>query len=202
MYWLGGSSCAGKSTIAELFENELGFDIYPIDPKWMGDHLHAADPERHPGMVKYRESLGPSIQEIFETVPVEDLVELQINFFTEEFEMIVDDLYEFPKDRPILAEGTALFPSQVGPVTESHQAIWLVATQTFERKIRQQRNEQLPEWNFEMGPWFDSMITWSSKRKERTTAQAEQLGLKVIETDGSRSVQETFDMIKSHFKLT
>lgn len=202
VYWLGGSSCAGKSTIAQLFEDELGFDIYPIDPKWFGDHLHAADPKRHPGMVKYREAFdGLSIREIFETFSVENLIKLQINFFTEEFEMVIDDLYEFPKDKPILAEGTALFPSQVSPVTEPHQAIWLVATETHERKIRQQRMKQDSEWNFEMDPWFDDMITWSSKRKERTTSQAEQLGLKFIETDGIRSVQDTFDMIKSHFEL-
>lgn len=203
VYWLGGSSCAGKSTIAQMLEEELGLDIYPIDPKWFGDHLQAADPKRHPGMVKYRETFdGLSIREIFEKFPVDDLIELQMNFFTEEFEMIIDDLYELPKDKPILAEGTALFPSQVSPVTEPHQAIWLVATETHERKIRQQRMKTEPEWNLEMGLWFDDMITWSARRKERTTSQAEQLGLRVIETDGNRSVQDTFDIIKSHFKLS
>ena len=110
VYWLGGSSCAGKTTMSERFEKELGFDIYHIDPKWFGDHLHAADPERHPGMVKHRESVeGLGLQEIFETIPVDDFVESQIQFFTEEFGMIVDDLYEFPKDKPILAKARLSF---------------------------------------------------------------------------------------------
>ena len=196
VYWLGGSSCAGKSTIARLFADELGFELYAIDPKWFGDHLHAADPERHPGMVKYRESLGPTLPEIFNTVPVDDLVESQINFFIEEFEMIVDDLYELPKDRPILAEGTALLPPQVGQITDPNRAIWLVATESFERKIRQERIEKDSNERFIPAPWFDNLIAWSSKRRARTVSEAQELGLEVLETDGSRSIENTFEMIK------
>ena len=201
VYWLGGSSCAGKTTISERFENQLGFSLYHTDSKWWTDHMQSAEPDCHPGMVAYREftSSTQSIQEWFDTIPVADLVELQIKFFTEEFEMIIDDLYELPRDQPILAEGSALSPSQVSSVTEPHQALWLISTESFERNIRQQRFEGNPD--IEIGPWFDNMITWSSKRKKRTISQAEHLGLKVIETDGNRSIQDTFDMIRSHFKL-
>ena len=162
-----------------------------------GDHARVADPDRHPAMVRFREILSHmSVPQLFETFPVDELVEGTINYFIEEFEMVVDDLYELPRDKPIVAEGSGILPGPVSRVTKPNRTIFLVATEAFERRRRSQANQESPE------PWFEKMIESSSKRREQTVLQAEHLELKIIETDGSRSIEDTFDLVKGHFGLS
>lgn len=197
VYWIGGASRGGKTTVAKAIVDEFNFSIYHHDEKWLsGDHAQMADPERHPTMFKFRDLFEDlNVQSYFENSPVDELVEDQINFFIEEFEMVVDDLYEFPRDQPIVAEGSGLLPEQVGRVTDPHRAIWLVSTEAFERKMRPFSDQEKSE------PWFNNAIEWSTKRKERLVLQAEGLGLRVIETDGSRGIDDTINLVKAHFGL-
>jgi adenylate kinase family enzyme len=199
VYWIGGASRGGKTTVAEAIVDEFLFSIYHHDEKWLnGDHAQMADPERHPAMFKLRDFLKDwniqKLQSYFENSPVDELVETQIDFFTEEFEMVVDDLYELPRDKPIIAEGAGLLPEQVSRVTTPDKAIWLVATEAFERKKR-------PWEDHKSESWYDKMIEWSTKRKERVVSHAERLGLKVVVTDGNRSIEDTINLVKSHFGL-
>ena len=39
VYWIGGTSRGGKSTVAKAIEKEFGFSVYVHDRKWVdGDH--------------------------------------------------------------------------------------------------------------------------------------------------------------------
>jgi|GEM_PF-3397307 hypothetical protein len=77
VYWIGGISRGGKSTVAESLKEEFGFSIYDHDKKWLGgDHVRMADPDRHPTMFKYRDLYEDLTNQSFlASGPVETLVE-------------------------------------------------------------------------------------------------------------------------------
>jgi len=134
------------------------------------------------------------VEWICETYPVDQLVQDQIDFFTEQFEMVVDDLYALPADNPVVAEGSGLLPDCVSRVADRQKGIWMVSTQGFEQEMR-------PFVGQKSEPWFEKLTEWSAKRREHTVTRAEQLGLKIVETDGSRTTADTIELVKTHFGL-
>ena len=201
VYWIGGLSKGGKSTVTKAIKEEFGFFVYDHDKKWLGgNHVRMADPDRHPTMFKYRDLYEDfTNQKFLSSAPIDTLVEDYCNFFIEQFEMVVDDLYELPRNQPIIAEGVGLLPESISRVADPHRAILLIPTEEFEREMLQARYQEKPD------PLFDKDIEWYSKWRvkwsERATSQVEGLRVKIIETGGNNSLENTIDLVKAHFGL-
>ena len=50
-YFLGGSPCSGKSTIAKTLATQYELDYYNVDDHYP-DHVNRCDPHKHPTMYK------------------------------------------------------------------------------------------------------------------------------------------------------
>lgn len=194
VYWIGGSARGGKTTVARAIAEEFGLLIYSVDEKW-DDHVNRGDSERHPAMARSRDQFrSRDIQSIYQDFPVAILVEHDLKFFIEQFDMIVEDLRCLPQDKHVVVEGSQLLPEQVIQVTDSDKAVWLVSTERFEREMRPWEDQKAE-------PWFNNLIEASTRRKALVVSQAERLGLRIIVTDGSRKIEDTVDLVKSHFGL-
>jgi hypothetical protein len=129
VYWMGGSPCAGKSSMSALLAAQYGFFLYQVDaalPAQMG-RLNAAD---HPVLTAW---MGASCEERW-MQPMEALVQEAVACYGEHFSLVVEDLLALPADRPILAEGTALLPQLVARFAEPGRAVWVVPTAEFQRE--------------------------------------------------------------------
>lgn len=197
VYWLGGASKGGKSTAAESIQHEFGYFVYDHDEKWLGgSHARLADPDRHPTMFRYRDLYEEklTVEKYFAYGPYDELVEDQFDFFAEQFDMVVDDLLKLPRSQPILADGIGLLPEQVSQVAEPHRAIYLVSTEAFAQSVHDSK-----DWG-DRESWLVRMhFEYGERLKERTIAQAKDLGLRVVETGGRLSIKETIDLVKAHF---
>lgn len=128
VYWLGGGSRAGKTTIARRIADQHGFRIYSTDDA-MKAHASRSSRIEHPLLANFLEMdmddrwVNRSPQRMLETFPW---------FQGECFEMIVEDLLQLPIDKPILAEGFRLLPNLVKPLLSSPgHAVWLLPTSEF-----------------------------------------------------------------------
>lgn len=136
VYWLGGSPCAGKSSIAEILVARFGWQSYKCDD-YFDAHLQRTTPEKQSHF--YR--IGQMGWNEIWMRPVAEQVADEIAIYREQFDMILADLRAMPTNKPILAEGAALLPDLVAPLLfQLNQAIFIVPTETFQKATYAQRD--------------------------------------------------------------
>lgn len=200
MFWLGGSPCAGKTSIGDILAARFDLDVYSVDEAFEA-HAQKFDPELHPTLTRWRASSWNQRW----MQPLETLVRDVIACYQEHFTLILADVLSMPKDRPLLVEGTALLPRQVaGVLAERSRAIWVVPTPDFQTEHYARRGwvpgvlEQCDEPEAAFHNWMErdaGFARW-------LTSEVEALGLELLRVDGQRTIEENAEAVASHFKPT
>lgn len=187
--WLGGSTCAGKTSIAQRLATAHGLRVYHCDDAFE-EHRRRADPKRHPGFCRIMDLTGP---ELWSRTAEEQAADL-LAFYADELEMILEDIRSLPAE-PLLVEGTGLLPDRLaGLGARPGRALFLISTGAFRRRLYPQRGSWVremldatgdPEGTFDR--WMARDDTLAHLRAERAAA----LGMPVIEVDGRRTLEET-----------
>jgi hypothetical protein len=197
VYWLGGSPCSGKTSIARDLVQRYGMTYYDCD--------HA--------FYRHNEQITPKTQPVFYRVmrlppedlwmrPVDQQTAEELAIYREEFPFILSDLLALPSDRPVLAEGAALLPECVAPlIDDSHRAIWIVPTAEFQWKHYSRRewiqqyikDTSNPQKAFEN--WMQRDIQFAQFFREDSVRR----GLRTIVVDGQRLLDENIRMVDFHF---
>lgn len=199
VYWLGGSPCSGKSTIASMICDKYGFTAYQCDTHY-DNHLCRIVRVRHPVMAKIRDLTWQKLW----FRPIEQQIDEEWEFYKEEFAMITEDILALPKITTLLVEGAAAIPEKVSSLLSSpRRAVWVVPTPSFQiehysqrewvRDIINQCNN--PEVAFQN--WMNRDIGFA----ERVATQALECGFTVIEVDGRQSVLNILARVEKHFEL-
>ena len=198
VFWMGGSPCSGKSSIAELLSGRHGLQYYQCDSAFdeHGRRVSAL------GQPTFHKLLGMTWDEIW-TRPVALQLREEIAIYREEFDMILDDLLALPKSPPILAEGTALLPDCVNDVLVNHnQAMWIVPSESFQREHYPDRGpwvqdilRQCADPDLAFQNWMDRDVAFARWVTRRTT----ELGLEMIEVDGKRTIADNAQAVARHF---
>ncbi|MGD6875111.1 hypothetical protein [Bacillus infantis] len=204
VYWIGGSPCAGKSTLARRLVNDFGFTYYKCDDCYE-DHMSRSTPAQHPAMYEIRDLTWNQVWSgKFCAIPVEQQILDVIKVYQEQFQLILEDLLSRPKTSNILVEGAALMPELIAPVLQNqHQAIWFVPTAEFQIKHYSQRewiHNILSQYNdpeAAFSNWMKRDIGFAKKVME----EAEQLGLPAVGVDGSLSIDQHYENLVEQFKL-
>lgn len=205
VYWIGGSPCSGKTSIARMLTEEQGFRYYKSDD-FYDDHLLRSQPALQPKLHKLKGlSWGQYWADQFCSIPIEQQTQDTIDIYEEQFPMMIEDLLALPDSSPILVEGAIVLPQRMAPLLEKpHQAIWLFPTSEFQSAKYAQR------------PWIHDVLkltedpqkafrNWMEKEIgfARTIKEAVQLyGFKSLKVDGNTSLEENFKYVKDHFKLS
>ncbi len=130
VYWLGGGSGAGKSTIARRFAAQHGLHVYDTDAV-MPDHACRSTPEEAPYLTRFSTM---DMDERWLNRSPERMLETFHWFQGEGFRLIVEDLLGLPPDTGVIAEGFRLLPHLVKPLLSSpDHAVWLLPTPEFRR---------------------------------------------------------------------
>src|SRR5262245_29340911 len=106
VYWLGGSACAGKTSVARLLAAAHGLALYSCDERFE-EHRRRADPARH---ARFRRVADLAPEALF-SGPAEVQAAELLGFYEDEMEMVFEDLAAIPG--PVLAEGVGLLPAQI-----------------------------------------------------------------------------------------
>ena len=199
-YFIGGSPCSGKSTIAEQLSKNYNLEYLKIDD-YEQAHIEKASPERHPIMYKWSQM---SWNEIWMR-SVQKQIEEEIEFYRERFPMILSELNKFRSDSKVILESAALLPELLKELNlEKHRVIYLIPSKEFQVKHYSKRTfkngilEQCNQPELAFKNWMERDHLFGRRVRE----QAKKLGYKVIDVDGRRSIEENLKLVKDYFRLS
>ena len=195
--WIGGSPCAGKSTLSNLLINRFPLTLYSCDD-FFDQHCSelAATTEICQSILQ-----GSHPERL--VLPVNAQVELEFAAYREQFALIQRDIASMGS--PVLAEGAALLPELFAGqnIPQSH-AVWIVPTEAFQRTMYRQR-----DWAWSMlasAPdperLFDRWMQRDAEFSRMVARQARELGYRVITVDGTRPVEAILREVIEHFGLS
>ena len=197
--WIGGSPCAGKSTLAATLARQYGLTHYSCDDA-LPAHLQRSDPARYPLLHQLAKSSWNDLC----ARPVERQIREELAFYREEFPLVLADLAAFPAGTSIVAEGTALLPDLIAPLLHGQrQAIWLVPTASFQREHYARRpwiNDILRQC-VDPALAFDNWMRRDSGFADVVEASASALDLPVIRVDGGEDAEAVFTRVCGSLRL-
>jgi hypothetical protein len=108
VFWIGGGSAAGKSTVAQRLAEQRGLQVYPTDDAMSG---HAAEltPDEAPLLADFRTM---TMDEPWVDRSPQVMLDTFHWFRGEGFGLIVDDLLRMPPSPPVVLEGFRLLGLQ------------------------------------------------------------------------------------------
>ena len=136
VYWIGGGSGAGKSTVARRIAAERGWPVYATDDV-MADHARRSTPEDAPLLHRF---MAMDMDERWVRRSPSAMLETFHWFQGECFGSIIEDLSGLPAESPVIVEGFRLLPRLVEPLLrEPGRAVWLLPTPEFRQAVFERR---------------------------------------------------------------
>jgi 2-phosphoglycerate kinase len=185
-FYIGGSPCAGKSTVADLVARRHGLDVFHCD-----DTVRT----RHDLVTR---AASPALHELTSLTTCGRLgrdpgwqAEKEVLYYREQFPFLLEELRAVTG--PVVVEGADLLPELMRDhLGELGYVVWMVPTPEFQLEHYRRR-----EWAHalvaecdEPGQAFGNWMRRDMLFAEYVRATATQLGGTVVEVDGSRSVAE------------
>ena len=201
VYWIGGGSGAGKSTIARHIAAERGLQLYATDDV-MPDHSRRSTPECCPFL---HEFMAMDPDERWVNRSPKTMLETFHWFRGECFGMIIEDILRLPKEPEVIVEGFRPLPHLVKPLLAVRsQAVWLLPPPEFRQAVFESR--EWPKEGFlgktrdperalrnllERDAMFTDRLSEEAKRLE---LNAIEVGLAMTEEDLAGRVAEAFGL--------
>jgi 2-phosphoglycerate kinase len=200
VYWIGGGSGAGKSTISRRLAARHGLRLYLTDDV-MPDHARRSTAEDCPFLSEF---IAMDMDERWLNRSPETMLETFHWFRGEGFGMIVDDLLRLATEPGVIVEGFRLLPHLVKPLLAvPGHAVWLLPTPEFRRTAFDSRGSL---WKI-AGKTTDperalrNLLERDEMFTERLREQAKTLELHVIEVDTTMTQDDLAERVTEAFGL-
>ena len=199
VYWIGGGSAAGKSTIAHRIAAEQGLSVYATDDL-MADHARRSSREDCPLLHKF---MNMDMDERWVNRSPKTMLETFHWFHGEAFDFIIQDLLRLPLDAGVIVEGFRLLPHLVKPLLRvPGHAVWLLPTPEFRRAVVESRGGSA--WGFlgrtsEPERALSNLLERDRMFTEILREQTAQLGLHFIEVDRSTTEVDLAKQVRGLF---
>jgi len=199
VYWIGGDSGAGKSTIAWRLAAQHGLHLFATDDA-MGDHARRSTPEDAPFLSAFA---AMDMDERWVNRSPEIMLDTFHWFRGEGFGLIVEDLLRLPVETGVIVEGIRLLPHLVKPLlARTDHAVWLLPTAEFRQAAIDSRSNGWalprtsdPDRARRNLAQRDRMFT------DRLFRETRRLELPVIEIDAGMSEDEVASQVMQAFGL-
>lgn len=194
VYWLGGGSAAGKSTIASRLAVRHRLHLYSTDDA-MADHAARSAPESAPLLHRF---LAMDMDERWVHRSPETMHDTFHWFRGESFERIVEDVASLATTAPVIAEGFRLLPHLVEPLlTAPRRAVWLLPTPDFRRAVFERRG---PAWGFlaktsDPAKALHNLLERDRLFTDRLRDETKRLALTAIEVDGTLTADDLAERV-------
>ena len=197
VYWIGGGSGAGKSTVAARLSARYALRRYSTDEA-MADHA-----KRSPQAAYLRMFAAMDMDERWVNRSPAQMLETFHWYRGEGFEPLVEDLAVLAP-QPVVAEGFRLLPELVAPLAAAGRAVWLLPTPQFRRTVFAARGWPRTGFvNRTAAPEraLENLLTRDAMFTDRLRSAVTSLGLPAIDVDGSLSADDLVARTASLFGL-
>jgi 2-phosphoglycerate kinase len=201
VYWVGGGTCAGKSTVAHRIADQYGLHLYATDDV-MAEHSRRSKPEDSPLL---HEFIAMEMDDRWVNRSPATMLETFHWFGGEGFNMIIDDLLCMRTDVRVIVEGFRLLPHLVKPIlSASNHAVWLLPSPEFREATIERRGGRRsgflaktsnPERALQNLLERDRMFT------DRLRNQVEHLELRAIEVNTAMNESDSANLVAKIFGL-
>jgi dephospho-CoA kinase len=199
IYYIGGSPCCGKSTIAEMISKRYGFQYYKADD-FLFEFITKGG-EDGDIWLKYVSEM--SLEQLWLRNPVK-LNEEELITYEKLFPYFISALEKLNKDIPIIAEGAAFMPALAEKIgVDKIRYICIVPSREFQIKHFSQRlwvNDYLAPCS-DKEKAFDNWIERDILFALSVLEQAKKAGYTRLIVDGSKNVEDNFRCIVEKFEL-
>lgn len=200
VFWIGGGTGAGKSTIARRIAAQLGWRLYDTDAA-MADHGSRSTAEDAPHLAAFR---AMDMDERWLNRSPQTMLETFHWYRGEAFGLIVEDLLRLPPKPNVVAEGFRLLPHLVKPLLASAaHAVWLLPTPGFRRAALESRGSlwKIAGQTSDPPTALANLLERDRMLTDHLAAEAKSLGLQVIEVDPSMSEDDLTRRVVRAFGL-
>jgi 2-phosphoglycerate kinase len=189
VHWIGGSSGAGKSTVARLLAQRTGAVLYSTDDV-MTAHAARLAPSEAPLLHKFK------VMNMDERWLLRTPVQMLDSFHWwngEGFNLVVDDLLQLEDRATVIVEGHRVLPRLVKPLLAGrNRAVWLIPTPEFRRAAFDSRGST---WDIAGKTSDPPGALWNLLERDRLFGdrledEVLELGLHLIQVDRSRTVDD------------
>jgi 2-phosphoglycerate kinase len=200
VYWIGGGSAAGKSTIASRIATQHRLHLYATDDA-MSDHASRYMPEDSPLLRKF---VAMDMDERWIHRSPKIMLETFHWFQGECFDVIVEDLLHLPRKPDVIAEGFRLLPRLVKPfLAVPRHAVWLLPTPDFRQAVFERRG---PAWGFfaktsDPEKALHNLLERDRMFTDRLREETKRLELPAIEVDTTMTEDDLAERVKEAFGL-
>lgn len=182
VYWIGGGSGAGKTTIARELAARHGLRVYSTDDA-MAAHDRRCAPDDAPLLRQFK---AMDMDQRWASRTPKTMLETFHWFNGELFQPIIDDLMNLPTQPGVIAEGFRLLPHLVKPLlSEPRHAVWLLPTPEFRRAAFTSRGTlwDIPRKTGNPERALHNLLERDHMFTKRLRHETAQLGLLAIEVD-------------------
>ncbi len=199
IYFVGGSPCAGKSTICEIISQKYDLYYFKVDD-YLDDYMKLAVERKELLCTK---NMQMSQEEIWMRDPLIQTKE-EFGIYEEIFPNILDDLKKIKNDKAIITEGCAYVPNlikQLGIPNSKYIAI--VPTKEFQVSHYEKRN-YVPLMLKECSDKEKAFQNWMERDSlfaKEVARQCKDNDCKLIVNDGTIDVNDLVAEVVKHFEI-
>ena len=199
IYYLGGSPCCGKSTIAEMISNKFNLQYYKADDFLMDFITKGA--EDGDEWLKHVSEM--SSDQLWLREP-EKLNAEELLTYKHLFPYFTEAINKLNNDRPIIAEGAAFLPSLIEELNiNKNRYVCIVPTKDFQVKHYSERDwiagylSDCSDADKAFSNWMDRDHLFALS----VLGQAEEKRYMTLIVDGVKNIEENVQFILDIFEL-
>ncbi len=199
IYYIGGSPCAGKSTVAEILSKKYNLHYFKVD-----DFL---DKYTKMGMLKgysiCKKQVEMNAEQLWMRDPLLQCRE-ELIFYAELFEFVLEDLKQIKNRNGIITEGTAYLPKLMKALgVPSDRFISITPTEEFQL-FHYRKREYVPyilEGCSDIEKAFRNWMNRDILFAQEVQRQCREEKYVSIVNDGEMEIYELVGKVTSHFGL-
>lgn len=199
IYYIGGSPCSGKSTVAEKIAERYGFHYYKVDNYLESFTVKGA--EMHYPICRKLINLSPE-QIWMRDSSIQKEEELQ--YYQEIFGFLQTELLKYQDTRPIITEGAAYLPKLMQQHNVANNR-YIAITPTKEFQVeRYKEREWVPyvlEGCSDTKKAFENWMERDILFAQEVRLQCQIMNYSSILIDGTIAVDEIVKSVCTHFNL-
>lgn len=200
IYYIGGSPCSGKSTVAARLAEKYGFYYFKVDD-FLDDYLKKGIVKGKPICTKQSSMTS---EEIWMRAPEIQQIE-ELEFYKEIFEFIIADISDINSaNSAIITEGASYLPElmcEIG-VDQKH---YINITPSFDFQYTHYKERPYVPYVLkdcrDKDKAFDNWMKRDALFAEYVRNQSHELGYKTLLMDGTISCDEVFQSVCQEFDL-